>query len=83
MTRTDTPRKHHERQSERYSSDTTDEEWAVIAPLLPGPRRWRSQFSKVSARSARQQNSAVIGIDMRGDPYCEIYEPLMHSIICL
>lgn len=36
---TETTRKHYERQAERYSSDTTDEEWAVIAPLLPGPNR--------------------------------------------
>ena len=36
---TEPTRKHYERQTDRYSSDTTDEEWAVIAPLLPGPNR--------------------------------------------
>ena len=36
---TEITQKHYERQSERYSSDTTDEEWAVISPLLPGPNR--------------------------------------------
>ena len=39
MAWTETSRKHYERQTERYSSDTTDEEWAVISPLLPGPNR--------------------------------------------
>lgn len=36
---TETTRQHYERQCERYSSDTTDEEWAIIAPLLPGRNR--------------------------------------------
>jgi len=36
---TETTRKHYERRSDRYSSDATDEEWAIIAPLLPGPNR--------------------------------------------
>ncbi len=29
----------YNRSSERYTSDTTDAEWAVIAPLLPGRRK--------------------------------------------
>lgn len=36
---TETNRKSYERKSDRYSSDTTDEEWAVIAALLPAPNR--------------------------------------------
>ena len=36
---TKTTRKHYQRKSKRYSSDVTDEEWAVISPLLPGPNR--------------------------------------------
>ena len=39
MAWTETTRKQYKRQSERYSSDTTDEEWAVIAPLLPERNR--------------------------------------------
>ena len=38
-------------------------------------KRWRSQSSKVSAKSARQQYRAVVESDMRGGPYCEKYEP--------
>ena len=36
---TKTNRKHYQRKSKRYSSDVTNEEWAVISPLLPGPNR--------------------------------------------
>ena len=36
---TKTNRKHYQRKSKRYPSDVTDEEWAVISPLLPGPNR--------------------------------------------
>lgn len=36
---TETTRKYYERKSDRYSSDTTDKEWAVITPLLPSPNR--------------------------------------------
>ena len=36
---TETTRKHYEGETERYSSDATDEEWALISPLLPGPNR--------------------------------------------
>lgn len=36
---TETTRNHYERQTDRYSSDTTDEEWSIIVPLLPGPNR--------------------------------------------
>ena len=35
----ETTRKHYERQSAQYSRDVTDEEWAIIAPLLPGRNR--------------------------------------------
>ena len=39
MPGTETTRKHYERQSARYSRDMTDEEWAIIALLLPGRAR--------------------------------------------
>jgi transposase len=35
---TETTRKRYERKAERYASDVTDEEWALIAEALPGPR---------------------------------------------
>ena len=35
---TETTRKQYERQSERYASDLTDGEWAVIAPHLPAAK---------------------------------------------
>ena len=36
---TETTRCQYERNNERYSSDVTDAEWAVIFPLLPGPNK--------------------------------------------
>lgn len=35
----DTARREHSRKTGRYPSDMTDREWALIAPLLPAPRR--------------------------------------------
>jgi transposase len=35
---TKTARHEYARRAQRYSSDLTDREWALIAPLLPGPR---------------------------------------------
>ena len=39
MAWTETTRQHYRRDGLRYASDTTDQEWAELAPLLPGPRR--------------------------------------------
>src|SRR6202011_6052534 len=39
MSRTKITRKHYRRDVLRYASDTTDEEWKVLAPLMPKPRR--------------------------------------------
>lgn len=36
---TDTARAEHKRDCSRYPSDLTDREWALIAPLLPPPKR--------------------------------------------
>ena len=36
---TETTRCQYERNNERYSSDVTDAEWAVIFPFLPGPNK--------------------------------------------
>jgi putative transposase len=39
MAWTEAARRDHARRGRRYSSDLTDREWGLIAPLLPGPRR--------------------------------------------
>ncbi len=39
MAWTETARRDHARRGRRYSSDLTDREWDLIAPLSPGPRR--------------------------------------------
>jgi transposase len=39
MAWTEITRKRYERKADRYSSDLTDAEWSVVAPLLPGPNR--------------------------------------------
>lgn len=36
---TDAARRDHARRPPRYASDLTDEEWALIGPLMPPPRR--------------------------------------------
>jgi transposase len=36
-------RPQYQREGLRYASDTTDAEWAVIAPLMPGPRTGRGR----------------------------------------
>jgi transposase len=47
MAWTETTRRHYDRRRLRYASDCTDEEWALIAPLMPPPskvgrpRKWR------------------------------------------
>ena len=39
MAWTELTRAQHSRKTERYPSDLTAEEWAVVQPLLPGPNR--------------------------------------------
>ncbi|MGB3644580.1 MAG: transposase, partial [Mesorhizobium sp.] len=39
MAWTVTTRPHSERRCPRYASDLTDEEWALIEPLMPSPNR--------------------------------------------
>jgi transposase len=36
---TETTRPHYARRSRRYTSDTTDAEWALVAHFLPAPKR--------------------------------------------
>jgi transposase len=35
---TPTPRRQHSRDGLRYETDLTDAEWAIVEPLMPGPR---------------------------------------------
>jgi transposase len=39
MSWTEITREHYRRDGLRYASDTTDEEWKVLAPLMPKPKR--------------------------------------------
>ena len=39
MAWTETARRDHARRGRGYSSDLTEREWGLIAPLLPEPRR--------------------------------------------
>jgi putative transposase len=39
MAWTETARREHAWRGRRYSSDLTDREWTLIAPVLPSPRR--------------------------------------------
>jgi transposase len=39
MSWTELTRELYDRSDSRYSSDVTDEEWAVVAPLLPIPNQ--------------------------------------------
>jgi len=41
MAWTETTRPQYERGLDRYASDCTDEEWAIIEPFMPGPSRSR------------------------------------------
>ncbi|MFD2232892.1 IS5 family transposase [Phaeospirillum tilakii] len=49
MSRTEITRKQYRRDGQRYSSDLTDEEWALVLPHLPAPER-RGRPRKVSLR---------------------------------
>jgi len=50
MAWTETTREHYRRESARYASDTTDAEWALIAPHLPPPaRRGRPRRTELRA----------------------------------
>ena len=42
---TDEQRKKHKPQEGRYPSDVTDEEWAIIEPMIPPARRSLARFN--------------------------------------
>jgi len=48
---TKTTRKKYGREKLRYASDTTDEEWSVIEPLLPAPATGRGRPRTTELRS--------------------------------
>jgi transposase len=48
---TEITRKKYERNGLRYASDTTEEEWSVIAPLLPAPCKGRGRPRTTELRS--------------------------------
>jgi len=50
MAWTETTRLQHDRRSLRYASDTTDDEWALIAPFMPPPNR-RGRPRKTNMRA--------------------------------
>lgn len=50
MAWTETTRKKYARNSARYASDLTDDEWALVAPLLPPPATGRGRPRKTNLR---------------------------------
>ena len=54
---TDENRASYERKGARYPSDVTDEEWALVEPHLPPPRKPRGTKAMVCARKGLQRKS--------------------------
>jgi transposase len=53
MAWTPATRPDYERATGRYTSDVTNEEWALIAPLLPPPKKAKSTPDGGLARDAK------------------------------
>jgi hypothetical protein len=67
--RTEITRAEYERKEQRYASDVTDGEWALIEPQLPGKRplgRPREVELRCSTRSSTSPGRAASGISCRG-----------------
>src|SRR5664279_3364628 len=62
MAWTDITRPKYQRDGLRYASDTTDAEWAVIAPLLPPP----ATYGRTRETSLREVVNAVFYIAQSG-----------------
>ena len=62
---TETTRHKHARKGLRYSSDLTDEEWAVLEPLLPP----RSRLGRPAKWSRRTIIDALLYILRSGQPW--------------
>jgi len=58
----DTARRDYVRRGPRYASDLTDREWALIAPLLPSPRR----VGRPRTTDLREVMSAILYIATTG-----------------
>lgn len=55
----ETTRANHDRRSLRYASDTTDEEWQLIAPFMPPPNR-RGRPRKTDMRAVRHAIQYIV-----------------------
>lgn len=62
---TEITRRKHARKGLRYSSDLTDEEWAVLEPLLPA----RSRLGRPAKWSLRTITNALLYILRSGQPW--------------
>ncbi|WP_426000818.1 IS5 family transposase [Caulobacter sp. DWR1-3-2b1] len=62
---TEITRRKHARKSLRYSSDLTDEEWAVLEPLVPG----RSRLGRPAKWSLRTITNALLYVLRSGLPW--------------
>ena len=62
---TETTRRKHARKGLRYSSDLTDEEWAVLEPLMPA----RSRLGRPAKWSLRTITNALLYILRSGQPW--------------
>ena len=62
---TETTQRKHARIGLRYSSDLTDEEWAVLEPLMPA----RSRLGRPAKWSLRTITNALLYILRSGQPW--------------
>ena len=54
MTWNDTTRPQYERKSDRYASDLTDDEWALIEPFMPPPRAYGPSAQMAATRDRQR-----------------------------
>jgi hypothetical protein len=68
--RTEITRAKYERKEQRYASDVTDGEWALIERSFPGRGRWgdrgKSSYERCSTRSSTSPGRAASGLSCRG-----------------
>jgi transposase len=62
---TDAARRDHARRSPRYASDLKDEEWALIAPFMPPPRR----MGRPREVDLREVVNAILSLASTGCPW--------------
>jgi len=66
MAWTDITRKEHSRKFDRYPSDLTDAEWAVVAPFVPPPRSGGRPRTTVM----REVLNSILYLAQGGIPWC-------------